>query len=58
MTYDEMVDFIVDERKRIDDAVNAILKRCRGKQMRPDEPLVNLERLKKQGGLLRIEDQD
>jgi hypothetical protein len=38
MKYKDMLKFIHQERTKMDNAVNAILKKCGGKEMRPDKP--------------------
>ena len=58
MTYDEMLDFILSERKKTDDAINGILKNCGCMQMRPNEPPANPEKIEKRGGLFGKEEQD
>jgi len=51
MKYKEMLEYIYNERKKIDDSVNAIIRINGGETMRPDMPAANSEQLKKQKGL-------
>ena len=51
MEYEEMLEYIYNERKKLDDAVNNILLNNGGLTMRPDMPAADPEQIKEQGGL-------
>ena len=51
MEYNDMLKFIYEERRKMDDAVNAILQKCGRKVMRLVTPAADPKKLKQQGCL-------